>query len=91
MAMMEAQDVAARYESLPWGKVDGKTVPTCENELFAYASTVRPDGTEVIALFNYDPKNAIRVDVAGTIYEMPPYETKFIELVAGSQIGDKTK
>ena len=91
MAMMEAQDVAARYESLPWGKVDGKTVPTCENELFAYASTVRPDGTEVIALFNYDPKNAIRVDVAGTIYEMPPYETKFIESVVGSQIGDKTK
>ena len=41
--------------------------------------------------FNYDPKNAIRVDVAGTIYEMPPYETKFIESVVGSQIGDKTK
>lgn len=80
LAMMKAQDIAARYEDLPWGKVDGKTIPVCESEQFVYASTIRPDGSEVVALFNYDSKNVIRVDVAGTVYEISSYGTRFIEV-----------
>ena len=79
LALMEAQDEIVKWEGLPWGKMDGKAVPTCANELFAYASTVRPDGTEVVALFNYDPKDTIRVAVAGAVYEIPSYGTKFVE------------
>ena len=82
LALMEAQDEIVKWEGLSWGKVDGKVVPTCANELFAYASTVRPDGTEVVALFNYDPKDAIRVTVAGTVHEIPSYGTKFVEVNA---------
>jgi hypothetical protein len=69
-----------KWEGLSWGKVDGKVVPTCTNALFAYASTVRPDGTEVLALFNYDSKDTIRVAVAGAVYEIPSYGTKFVEV-----------
>ena len=82
LALMEAQDEIVQWEGLPWGKVDGKAVPTCANALFAYASTVRPDGTEVVALFNYDPKDAIRVAVAGAVHEIPSYGTKFVEVNA---------
>ena len=44
LKMMEAQDDVARYEGLPWGKVDGKAEPKCANENFAFASTVRQQG-----------------------------------------------
>ncbi len=80
LALMEAQDEIVKWEGLSWGKVEGKVVPTCANGLFAYASTVRPDGTEALALFNYDPKDAIRVTVAGAFYEIPSYGTKFVEV-----------
>ena len=79
LALMEAQDEIVKWEGLSWGKVEGKVVPTCTNALFAYASTVRPGGTEVLALFNYDSKDTIRVAVAGAVYEIPSYGTKFVE------------
>ena len=80
--MMKAQDTVAKWEDLPWGKVDGKTVPASTSGLFAYASTVKPDGGEVIALFNYDADEAIKVDVAGTAYELAPNAVKFVEIPA---------
>ena len=80
LKMMEAQDEVVRYEGLPWGKVDGKAEPKCANERFAYASTVRPDGTEVVALFNYDADEAIRVSLGGEDLSVEPYGVKFVEV-----------
>ena len=45
----------------------------------AFASTVKPDGTEVLALFNHDPAETIAVKVAGDTVELKPYETRFVE------------
>lgn len=80
LKMMEAQDEVARYEGLPWGKVDGKAEPKCANEQFAFASTVRPDGTEVVALFNYEADETIRVSLAGQEYEVEPFNVRFVEV-----------
>lgn len=80
IAMMKAQDEIVRYEGLPWGKVDGKCKPKCENESFASASTVMPDGTEVVALFNYESDLTIRVALAGREYEIEPYGVRFVEV-----------
>ena len=77
--MMEAQDEVARYEGLPWGTVDGTARPACESERFAYASTVRPDGSEVVALFNYDADDAIRVSLDGQEHAVGPWDVKFVE------------
>lgn len=79
LALMKAQDTIARWEGLPWGKKDGKTVAVSGSSRFAYASTVKPDGSEVLALFNYDPEETIKVDVAGASLELKPYETRFVE------------
>ena len=79
VAMMEAQDTLADYEGLPWGKNDGKIKPECAHEKFAYASTVRPDGTEVVALFNYDDKDTIVVSLQKQDIRLKPYETKFVD------------
>ena len=79
LKMMEAQDIVARYEGLPWGKVDGKSVPACADPNFASASTVRPDGTEVVVLFNYNADESIRVTLAGQEHEIEPYGVKFVE------------
>ena len=81
LAMMEAQDEAAKWEDLPWGKIDGKTVPASASQQFAFASTVKPDGKEVIALFNYDPKETIKVEVADKVYELKPYESRFVVMI----------
>ena len=78
--MMKAQDEVAQWEGLPWGKVDGKTVPTSASAQFAFVSTVKPDGTEVVALFNYDTEEPIRADVAGTSHELAPLDVKFVEV-----------
>ena len=80
IAMMKAQDEIVRYEGLPWGKVDGKCEPKCANESFASASTVMPDGTEVVALFNYESDLTIRVALAGREYEIEPYGVRFVEV-----------
>jgi hypothetical protein len=80
LAMMEVQDVAARYEDLPWGKVDGKAEPKCASEQFVYASTTRPDGTEVVALFNYDGTGTIEVAIGGEKHSVAPLDVKFIEI-----------
>lgn len=40
------------------------------------------EDAEVIALFNYDSKDTIRVAVAGAVYEIPSYGTKFVEVNA---------
>ena len=80
LAMMEAQDLAARYEGLPWGKVDGRSPATSASEQFAYASTVRPDGTEVLALFNYDMESPISVSAAGRTVRLEPLAVEFIEV-----------
>ena len=80
LKMMEAQDEVVRYEGLPWGKVDGKAAPKCANEQFAFASTVKSDGTEVVALFNYEADEAIRVSLAGQEHEIEPYGVKFVEI-----------
>ena len=77
--MMEAQDLVARYEGLPWGKVDGRSVPMCADPNFVSASTVRPDGTEVVALFNYNEDESIRVTLAGQEHDVEPFGVKFVE------------
>ena len=81
LRMMEAQEAVVRYEGLPWGKVDGKSEPNCVSDKFVFASTVRPDGTEVVALFNYESDDAICVSLAGREHEVKPYGVKFVEVV----------
>ena len=85
LKMMEAQDEVARYEGLPWGKVEGKAEPKCSSRQFAFASTVRPDGTEVVALFNYEADETIRVSLAGREYEVEPYGVRFVETKKGNE------
>ena len=80
IAMMEAQDMAARYEDLPWGKADGKTVVEGPADQLAYASTISKDGSEVVAVFNYDGEEPIEVKVAGKSHAVEPYGVKFIEV-----------
>ena len=80
-AMMEAQDLIARYEDLPWGKTDGTAAPTCANRNFAFASTVRPDGSEVVALFNYDGQDPVEVKLDGKSYTIAPYDVRFVDRV----------
>ena len=80
LKMMEAQDEIARYEGLAWGRADGKSEPKCANEEFVFASTVRPDGTEVVALFNYDADATVKVSLAGVEHEVAPFDVKFVEL-----------
>jgi len=80
LKMMEAQDEVVRYEGLPWGKVDGKAEPKCASEQFVYASTTRPDGTEVVALFNYDGTGTIEVAIGGEKHSVAPLDVKFIEI-----------
>lgn len=80
VAMMRVQDDAARYGHLPWGKVDGKSVPTCGNPLFAYASTVDADGQETVALFNYDRNEAITVRLNDRDYVVEPSDVLFVAL-----------
>ena len=45
-----------------------------------FASTVKPDGTEVVALFNYDTEDPIRVTLAGTEHDVSPLGVKFVEI-----------
>lgn len=80
LGMMDVQNVVAQYEDLPWGKVQGKAVVGSQSGQFAFTSTMRSDGTEVVALFNYDVEDRIRVDVAGTEYELGPLDVKFVEV-----------
>jgi hypothetical protein len=80
IAMMEAQDMAARYEELPWGRTDGKTVVEGPADQLAYASTICKDGSEVVAVFNYDGEEPIEVKVAGKAHAVEPYGVKFIEV-----------
>jgi hypothetical protein len=80
IAMMEAQDIVARYEDLAWGKADGKTVVEGPSEQMAYASVVRKDGSEVVAVFNYDGDEPIEVRVAGKPHTVEPFDVKFIEI-----------
>lgn len=80
IAMMEAQDMVARYEELPWGKADGKTVVEGPADQLAYASAVCKDGSEVVAVFNYDGEEPIEVNVAGKPHTIAPYGVKFIEV-----------
>ena len=80
LKMMEAQDEVARYEGLPWGKIEGKAEPKCASGQFAFASTVRPDGTEVVALFNYEADETISVSLAGREYEVEPFGVRFVEV-----------
>ena len=80
IAMMEAQDFVARYEDLPWGKADGKTVVEGPSEQMAHASVVRKDGSEVVAVFNYDGDEPIEVRVAGKPCTVEPLGVKFIEV-----------
>ena len=78
--MMKAQDEIAKWEGLPWGKIDGKSVPTSDSDQFAFASTVKPDGTEVVALFNYDMESPIRVELSGKTFELAPLGVRFVEI-----------
>lgn len=84
LGLMSAQNDIAAWESLPWGKAGGvrdgeDAIAVSESAQFAYASTVKPDGTKVLALFNYDPEETIRVRVAGETYEVAPYDVRFVE------------
>ena len=58
---------------------DEGVVVTSESAQFAYASAVKPDGTKVFALFNYDPEETIRVKVGGETHEVAPYDVRFVE------------
>ena len=89
LALMEAQHEIARYEGLPWGKVDSKAEPTCANRQFAFATTVRPDGTEVVALFNYEADESVRVSLAGREYDVEPFGVRFVEIKEGNDDGRK--
>ena len=80
LAMMQVQDAAARYEDLPWGKVDGRTAVEGPADRIAYASTVRPDGSEVVAVFNYDETDAAEVKVGGETHTIPPLGVTFIDV-----------
>ena len=80
LAMMQAQDIAARYEDLPWGKVDGKTVVAGPMDRMACASTVRPDGSEVVAVFNYDEMESIEAKVGEKTCTVPPFGVEFVEM-----------
>ena len=80
LAMMQAQDIAARYEDLPWGKVDGKTVVAGPMDRMACASTVRPDGSEVVAVFNYDEMESIGAKVGEKTCTVPPFGVEFVEM-----------
>ena len=80
LAMMEAQDIAARYEDLPWGKIDGKTKVEGPEDQIAYSSTVRPDGSEVVAVFNYDGNYPVKVTIGGREHEVGPYGVEFVEV-----------
>jgi len=64
----------------PYAKCYGREMPKCDSASFRFASTVRPDGSEVIALFNYDPQAEIVVDVAGEKRTVPPYGVSFVAL-----------
>ena len=84
LGLMSAQNDIAAWEDLPWGKAGGvrdgeDAIAVSESAQFAYASTVKPDGTKVLALFNYDPEETIRVKVAGETYEVAPYDVRFVE------------
>ena len=79
-AMMEAQDMAARYEDLPWGKIDGKTTVEGPSDRMAFASTVRPDGSEVVAVFNYDETEPIEAKIAGRAHRVAPLGVSFFEI-----------
>ena len=93
LALMEAQNEIVKWEWLPWGKADGSVVAKSESGQFAFASTVKPDGGEVLALFNYDSEETISVDVVGTSVELKPYETRFVDLgnVGSKPEGDPAK
>ena len=80
LAMMQAQDMAARYEDLPWGKIDGKTTVEGPSDRMAFASTVRPDGSEVVAVFNYDETEPIEAKIAGRAHRVAPLGVKFVEI-----------
>ena len=85
LALMEAQTEIAKWEGLPWGKVEGRTAAKSVSREFAYASTAKPDGGEVLALFNYDSRRSIDVEIAGKALRLEPYETRFVELDGFSQ------
>ena len=41
---------------------------------------MRTDGTEVVALFNYEADETIRVSLAGQEYEVEPFNVRFVEV-----------
>ncbi len=80
LAMMHAQDIIASYEDLPWGWVDGRTSVEGPADRTAFASTVRPDGSEVVAVFNYDEAAPVEVKVAGKPHAVEPLGVKFVDV-----------
>jgi len=60
LALMKARDEIASVEAFPWGKPAGVIRAVSENPEFVY-KTCAVDGYEVVALFNYDKKNAATV------------------------------
>ena len=80
IAMMEAQDIAARYEDLPWGRVDGKVNVEGPADRIAFASVARPDGSEVVAVFNYDETGSVEVRVADKLHTVAPLGVKIIDI-----------
>ena len=62
LALMKARDEIAAVEGFPWGKSEGTLSAASDNGQFAWATSAA-DGTEVIALFNYDAKDALTATV----------------------------
>ena len=80
IALMEAQNEIAKYENLAWGGENGNVKVESSSDLMRYASAERPDGTKVVAVFNYDCDEPIEVNVAGEPHTIAPYGVKFIEV-----------
>ena len=80
LSLMRAQNEIARYENLPWGAIDGNVQVECSAEQMRYASTMRRDGTKVVAVFNYDADSPIEVRVNGDRYSIAPLDMKFVEV-----------
>ena len=54
--------------------------PVCRRLRAAHVQQVRPDGTEVLALFNYDTESPISVSAAGRTVRLEPLAVEFIEV-----------
>jgi hypothetical protein len=80
IALMEAQNEIAKYENLAWGGENGNVKVESSSDLMRYASAERPDGTKVVAVFNYDADAPIKVHVNGEECSIASHDMRFFEV-----------